>query len=135
MAIDEEYELNGIRAANGPISNGLENMRARRQIPDPATRPQSQGVNNDLLPQPELRANEALFRRRHIQFLILCIATFPQTLHLGISLGTGVLYDCGTRLAIGGPGSLFIAYIFRGTIVYAVMVTELNSLRKEADFR
>ena len=33
-----------------------------------------------------------------------------------------MLYISGQKLAIAGPGSLFIAYVFMGTVMYSVIV-------------
>lgn len=44
------------------------------------------------------------------------------TLILGISMGTGVLYESGTYLWWGGPGSLLLSYVLMWTVLYCVMV-------------
>jgi len=41
---------------------------------------------------------------------------------LGISIGTGLLFESGWTLNVGGPVSLLLAYICMGTVLYAVMV-------------
>jgi len=37
-------------------------------------------------------------------------------------MGTGVLYESGTYLWWGGPGSLIVSYVLMWTVLYAVMV-------------
>ncbi|KAJ6787519.1 hypothetical protein PWT90_02282 [Aphanocladium album] len=48
---------------------------------------------------------------RHLQFIAI-----------GAALGTGLFLGIGPTLANAGPGSLLIAFLFVGTIVYSVMV-------------
>lgn len=48
---------------------------------------------------------------RHLQFIAI-----------GAALGTGLFLGIGSTLANAGPGSLLIAFLFVGTIVYSVMV-------------
>ncbi|OAA72304.1 Amino acid/polyamine transporter I [Cordyceps fumosorosea ARSEF 2679] len=48
---------------------------------------------------------------RHLQFIAI-----------GAALGTGLFIGIGSALAIAGPGSLLIAFLFVGLIVYSVMV-------------
>lgn len=48
---------------------------------------------------------------RHLQFIAI-----------GAALGTGLFLGIGSALAAAGPGSLLIAFLFVGVIVYSVMV-------------
>ncbi|KAJ2979240.1 hypothetical protein NQ176_g3371 [Zarea fungicola] len=50
-------------------------------------------------------------RGRHLQFIAI-----------GAALGTGLFLGIGSTLASAGPGSLLIAFLFVGTIVYSLMV-------------
>jgi len=45
-----------------------------------------------------------------------------SALIVGASIGTGVFYNSGQALASAGPGALFTAYLFMGTVLYAVLV-------------
>jgi amino acid permease len=46
-----------------------------------------------------------------------------QMMALGSSIGTGVFYGSGLLLQTAGPGSLFLGFIFSGTVMYSVMIT------------
>lgn len=65
---------------------------------DLETGDQEQGLSRDL-------------HGRHLQFIAI-----------GAALGTGLFLGIGKTLAIAGPGSLFVAFLFVGSIVYSVMV-------------
>lgn len=67
------------------------------------------------------------FRGRHVEMMAIgtfaCLKTkVLLTLILGISMGTGVLYESGTYLWWGGPGSLLLSYVLMWTVLYCVMV-------------
>jgi hypothetical protein len=51
-----------------------------------------------------------VFRGRHIQMMAL-----------GVSIGTGVLYESGYHLSIGGPACAVLAYLWAGSVLYGVM--------------
>jgi len=42
----------------------------------------------------------------------------------GAAIGVGLLYQSGKALYIGGPVSLWLAYLAMGSVVYAVLVIE-----------
>jgi len=46
---------------------------------------------------------------------------------LGLAIGSGLLYDSGTRLYAAGPASLFLGYVFGGTVLAAVLVDSLHT--------
>lgn len=80
----------------------------------------------------QARGNEqhrwSVFARRHAQFLAICTSAPFVVSHplLGLSIGSGLLYDSGPRLYYAGPVPLLIAYVFVGTILYSVMVPSFN---------
>jgi amino acid permease len=65
-----------------------------------------------------------VFKGRHIQMMALgdfqCLNTILR-LSLGASIGTGVLYESGYTLSIGGPVTLLLAYLWTATILFAVV--------------
>ena len=58
-------------------------------------------------PRPEI----ATFRRRQVQMLPICVM-----------VGTGLLYQSGKLLAVGGPVSLVLAYLLMGSVTYSLQV-------------
>lgn len=71
------------------------------------------------------------FRGRHIQMMGLGTTLTPnQNIGLsyadtlGAAIGSGVLYNSGTPLFLAGPVSLFLAYLWIGTVMYAMMATQ-----------
>jgi len=64
------------------------------------------------LEEDEQRQQRFTLSRRQIQMIAI-----------GSSIGTGVLYDSGTRLASAGPGSLFLGVLLGGSVMYSVMIT------------
>jgi hypothetical protein len=79
----------------------------------------------DLIPvQEELACNKfKVFRGRHIQMMALGKFFHPGrcTDRVGVSIGTGVLYESGYHLSIGGPVCSALAYLWAGSILYSVM--------------
>jgi amino acid permease len=72
---------------------------------------------------PERRLKE--FRARHIQMMAL--GTFKSDISiltiLGSAIGAGLLYQSGKVLYLGGPVSVWLAYLTMGTVLYAVLVS------------
>ena len=64
------------------------------------------------LEEDEQRQQRFTLSRRQIQMIAI-----------GSSIGTGVLYDSGTKLASAGPGSLFLGVLLGGSVIYSVMIT------------
>jgi amino acid permease len=64
------------------------------------------------------------FKGRHIQMMALGDFQFLNTIlnnSIGASIGTGVLYESGYLLSIGGPVTLLFAYLWTATILFAIM--------------
>jgi amino acid permease len=65
-----------------------------------------------------------VFKGRHIQMMSLGDFHSLNTIlkiSAGASIGTGVLYESGYTLSIGGPVTLLLAYLWTATILFAVM--------------
>lgn len=90
---------NSARDSNEKTAGGLQKPTSTsKHEADLETGDQEQGLSRDL-------------HGRHLQFIAI-----------GAALGTGLFLGIGKALAIAGPGSLFIAFLFIGSIVYSVMV-------------
>jgi hypothetical protein len=55
-------------------------------------------------------------------YLFVFFVPYDAYCHSGVSIGSGLLYQSGQYLSLGGPGSLLLAYIFMGSVLYSVMV-------------
>jgi amino acid permease len=84
--------------------------------------------------QPETPRRK--FRGRHIQMMGLGttrpsnhIISVWYTNKIGAAIGSGVLYNSGTPLFLAGPVSLFLAYLWVGTVVYSMLESQ-NCLAK-----
>jgi len=102
-------------------------MRERRSaytpyLPKPSSLSNAE-IDDDPPTQSEDTERKAWeFRGRHIQMMALGILFLQSLLMVGVSIGTGVLYQSGYDLFVGGPVTLLLAYISMGTVAYAVIV-------------
>lgn len=76
----------------------------------------------------EIKNEYKSFRGRHIQMMSLGDSPFERIdINLGASIGTGMLFESGYSLSIGGPVSLLLAYLWMATNLYAVMARSITS--------
>ncbi|ATY60722.1 amino acid permease [Cordyceps militaris] len=101
VASSSEPSPRGSNEKKHPNGHGNEKsglVDAAAAAPDIETGSTGEGLSRDL-------------HGRHLQFIAI-----------GAALGTGLFLGIGASLAHAGPGSLLIAFIFVGAIVYSVMV-------------
>jgi amino acid permease len=103
----------------------------RNQLPDPEAQLKNEphGAEEVLPESPDHQAtnarNESARQLNRYQVEMIAIGNFPVLSSLnvaGAAIGNGLLIQSGQALYLGGPVSLFLAYIFIGTVMYSVMV-------------
>jgi amino acid permease len=73
--------------------------------------PQKRPVNHGSQPaEGDTSPLKRVLKGRHLQFIAI-----------GGSIGAGLFIGCGKALAIGGPGSLLIAFSIVGIMLFCVM--------------
>lgn len=83
-----------------------------------------EGSNNLPLDNESPDSRFRVFRARHIQMMALGISDFGgcNWRCVRTSSGIGVLFESGTLLFLGGPVCLVLAYLWAGSVLYAMMV-------------
>jgi len=81
-------------------------------------------INNVPVDDENEETRFKVFKGRHIQMMALGDFQSLNTIlriSIGASIGTGVLYESGYTLSIGGPVTLLLAYLWTASILFAVM--------------
>jgi amino acid permease len=64
---------------------------------------------------------------RHIATMVFGEYHLIRLIPIGLSIGTGTLFESGYSLWIGGPVCLILAYLWTGSIQYAFTVGNIYS--------
>ena len=86
----------------------------------------TQGVSEPSIRQVATNAENESARQlnqRQVQMMAIGNILVVSSLNFaGAAIGNGLLIQSGQALYLGGPVSLFLAYIFIGTVMYSIMV-------------
>lgn len=111
MPLYPEHQQNdGTKSENRTSDTALDDEAQQRQgVAPPVT-----------ADEPAL---DSRFKMRHIATMMFGDnPLLDQTNRVGLSIGTGVLFDSGYTLWIGGPVCLILAYCWAGSIQYCFTV-------------
>jgi amino acid permease len=118
-ALSHEHSLSSrarSRASFETDASSISNSTVAPRVPRvPAAQP---------IPDEDPRRKEGTFNRRQVQMLSICKKYFTHFANRfsGVSIGSGLLFESGIMLAIGGPVSLFLSYVLMSTVLYAFTV-------------
>jgi len=106
------------------ISEDVE-MNTISQVP---IREDGNELEQDAIPPMEFgpmrrRRQDWEFKRRHIEFMALgfCLLEFHD-LSQGGTMGIGIFLKSAQSLFLGGPVAMILAYLWVGSVAYAVTV-------------